>query len=728
MATLVLTAVGTALGGPLGGAIGALLGQQVDGAIAGSPKREGPRLKELELTTSSYGSPVPRHFGQVRRGGTIIWATDLKEHRESSGGGKGKPKVSTYSYSASFAVALASRPISALARVWSDGNLLRGADGDLKVGGEMRVYLGHGDQRVDPLIAADRGADCPAFRGLAYAVFENLELGEFGNRIPALTFEIIADDGEVTLAQLLDVVDTPLVIDATLPGLEGLSDDGAGVASLLATLAPVYPLRLDASGPKLTVGADRTASETAPLLPPASALQSEEGFAARTGVAWTRQSSPSTSPRVLRYYDPARDYLAGVQRAGGRPPTGRERTIEVPGVFSANTARQLIEDAAARASHASERLSWRTTTLDPALRPGRTVRVPGFTGHWLIERWEWRDGGIELELQRLPGAQAASIATDPGGALIAPDLVGGPTVLRAFELPLDGSAPLDQRRVFAALSSPARGWRGAALFVDTGSTLVAAGAGGASRATLGSLQEALGPSGGLMLAPDASVLVQLLADDLALSSSNWRGLAQGANLALVGDELLQFGEAVPRGAGLWQLRGLMRARGGTGIAAAAGHAPGTPFTLLDDTIVAIDPATIGTHDRIAAIGLGDSEPVYSTVAAQGITLAPLAPVHGKVTTTSSGALHAQWTRRARGGWNWSDGVDVPLVEQTEAYRVGIGPASSPVAVWQVNEPRLLLSPSQHASLRAKYAGQPIWVSQTGTHASSPPLRLSTIAV
>lgn len=66
MATLLLTAVGTAFGGPLGGAIGALLGQQIDGAVFGKRKVEGPRLKELSVQTSSYGSALPMHFGRIR--------------------------------------------------------------------------------------------------------------------------------------------------------------------------------------------------------------------------------------------------------------------------------------------------------------------------------------------------------------------------------------------------------------------------------------------------------------------------------------------------------------------------------------------------------------------------------------------------------------------------------------------------------------------------------------
>ena len=77
MATLVLTAVGSAIGGPIGGAIGAIIGQQVDQNILFRPKgREGPRLQELAVQTSSYGSQIPRIYGKMRVAGTVVWATE----------------------------------------------------------------------------------------------------------------------------------------------------------------------------------------------------------------------------------------------------------------------------------------------------------------------------------------------------------------------------------------------------------------------------------------------------------------------------------------------------------------------------------------------------------------------------------------------------------------------------------------------------------------------------
>ena len=92
------TFVGTLLGGPIGGALGAFAGRQIDSKLFGPGAVQGPRVKDLTATTSSYGQPISRHFGQMRVPGTIIWSTELQETKEKRGGGKGKPKTTTYSY------------------------------------------------------------------------------------------------------------------------------------------------------------------------------------------------------------------------------------------------------------------------------------------------------------------------------------------------------------------------------------------------------------------------------------------------------------------------------------------------------------------------------------------------------------------------------------------------------------------------------------------------------
>jgi hypothetical protein len=217
MATLALTVAGaaagsallpagiTVLGATLSGAtigsqLGALAGTWVDQALlapSGRPRAvAGPRLSDLKITTSTEGAPVPRLFGRARLGGQVIWAEPIEEEAvttaSAGGGSKGGPSSSAasvsstdYRYYASFAVALCEGPVNAIARVWADGEELDLARYD------WRLHSGTDDQAPDGLIVAREGADrAPAYRGIAYVVFERMPLAPFGNRLPQLSFEV----------------------------------------------------------------------------------------------------------------------------------------------------------------------------------------------------------------------------------------------------------------------------------------------------------------------------------------------------------------------------------------------------------------------------------------------------------------------------------------------------------------------------------------------------------
>ena len=246
MATLVLTTVGGIIGGPVGAAIGGILGQAVDRDVIFKPKdRQGPRLSDLSVQTSSYGWAIPRLFGMVRVAGSVIWSTDLIESSSTQHGGKGQPDTRTYSYSVSFAVLLSARPIKAVKRIWADGNLLRGAGGDFKTATGFRLHLGGEDQAADPLIASAEGtAMTPAVRGSAYAVFENFQLADYGNRIPSLTFEVEADDGAVTAGAIAAVVSDGLVsgdgVDLPIGGFSAYGDSVRAVLDTLATASGAW--------------------------------------------------------------------------------------------------------------------------------------------------------------------------------------------------------------------------------------------------------------------------------------------------------------------------------------------------------------------------------------------------------------------------------------------------------------------------------------------------------
>lgn len=210
MATVVLATagriVGTAIGGPLGGqigqAIGATVGGMIDQRVFG-PTVEGPRLKEVQITTSTEGAGITRLYGRCRLGGQMIWATKFKENKvKSTTGGKGGQKTASYTYTCSFAVAFCEGNGRAqLGRVWADGKVL-----DL---GRYatRFYTGAANQPPDPLIQSIEGADeTPAFRGVSYLVFEDCDLTDFGNRIPQITAEMTVPLGEDNVSDLIEGV------------------------------------------------------------------------------------------------------------------------------------------------------------------------------------------------------------------------------------------------------------------------------------------------------------------------------------------------------------------------------------------------------------------------------------------------------------------------------------------------------------------------------------------
>ncbi|WP_137045471.1 glycoside hydrolase/phage tail family protein [Pseudolabrys sp. FHR47] len=209
MAALLLSAAGSTVGRVFGSAgaiagrlVGALAGNAIDQALFGGRERNvtGPRLSDLEVMASTDGASIPRVYGRARLAGQMIWATNLEEvvttESQTTGGGKGMggsrttTNTTTYSYYANIALGLCEGKISAVRRVWADGKPL-----DLS-GLTMRVYRGDETQTPDPLIVAKEG-QAPAYRGLAYVVFERLPLEDFGNRIPQLTFEVVRAIGKL---------------------------------------------------------------------------------------------------------------------------------------------------------------------------------------------------------------------------------------------------------------------------------------------------------------------------------------------------------------------------------------------------------------------------------------------------------------------------------------------------------------------------------------------------
>lgn len=247
MATLVLGAIGSALGAGFGGtilglsgaAIGGLIGSTVGTAVdsllfARTITQDGPRLNEISVTSSAEGQTVKRIWGRVRIGGNVIWATNFKEKKNTTKqggkGGGGGVETTEYTYSMSFAIAFCEghKRVS-LGRVWADGKLLDTEKLD------MAFYPGSRTQNPDPTMEGVEGTgNVPAYRGVCYLVFKDLNLADFGNRMPQITAEIIKPLEDVEPDSMEDMLEAinliPSTGEAAYATTPTVRDDGFGNA------------------------------------------------------------------------------------------------------------------------------------------------------------------------------------------------------------------------------------------------------------------------------------------------------------------------------------------------------------------------------------------------------------------------------------------------------------------------------------------------------------------
>lgn len=211
--------IGFFMGGPAGAAKGAYWGYMAGSIVdpPPGPHTEGPRLNDKIIQTSEEGAPLPIVFGSNRIAGNVIWSSGLEEiattQEQGGGSGGGGATSTTYSYKTDAAISLCVGEIVGVRRIWADAKLIYDVGETVDVNtllasnstaAGIRIYTGSETQSADPLIQAIEGAaNTPAFRGIAYVVFEDLQLADFGNRLPNFSFEVV-QTGNVTQQYLID--------------------------------------------------------------------------------------------------------------------------------------------------------------------------------------------------------------------------------------------------------------------------------------------------------------------------------------------------------------------------------------------------------------------------------------------------------------------------------------------------------------------------------------------
>lgn len=202
-----------------------------------------------------------------------------------------------------------------------------------------------------------------------------------------------------------------------------------------------------------------------------------------------------------------------------------------------------------------------------------------------------------------------------------------------------------------------------------------------------------------------------------LVSCDDEALVAGTNLVLIGSELVQFGSAMPLGAGAFRLSQLLRGRVGTEWSVST-HSAGERFVLIErDKLqpVTVPIWTVGAEVTVA------SGAAAASVTVPGEFLRGPSPVNAVASWQPDGSLQLRWTRRSRSGWSWLNEIEAPLGEACEQYRITVMGSGGSLEL-TTSSPAIEIAAADLAYVGAGVAQ--VEIRQIGDLAASHPTKLS----
>lgn len=749
MASLVLGIVGYTVGGPIGGMIGSTIGGLIDRQIfanAGpNASFEGPRVNDLTITDSTYGTPIPLIYGpQVRLSGNVIWTTGLLEtvhvKTEELSGGKGGGSASvtstTYTYRVSLAVALGEGTGFGLKRIWANGKLIfdRDAGSGLaaptslvgmvalqsnnthSVFTTLRYYQGNGTQEPDPTIESYEGVDnTPAYRHTQYVVLTDLQLADFGNVMPSLEFEVEGHES-ITYADAVDDICERAGVAATSLYAIPEAMKGYIVAKAGAAAAALAPLAMaddfdiaEQAGEIRCVKRGRTMKGTISLADMGAVDANNEPS---EPIRFTR-ASELTLPReaAVAFRDSDLDYQVNSQSARRLLGSAENNlSFEMPMTLSADEGRKLADRLLWEAWSARTTAKSAVSALWDHLYAGDIIGVPAaeeIIPLKLARRTRGINGVTELEWRLEDPEIYSSEAPGIAGALPSNELeLVGETRLVLVDTVIGRNSD-DDEGFFWAAAGANTGWRGATILRSTDAgTSYQEMAGVSVPATIGDVLTAL-PSGPTGYRDRAnSVTVVLLRADDELESVSDLALMNGANLFWLGPpdgqggEVAQFQTAELIAPRTYRLSNFLRGRKGTPTDG-HGNSGSEVFVLIDG---AIGRSNFGPADwnRGRLYKPVSRLLLEADTAAQSFTNAgegkrSLSPIHVRGSRDGSNNLTVTAIRRTRLQVPGLGNGPVPVGEFEELYEWDIYNGASVARTVETTTPTLTYTAAEQTT-------------------------------
>jgi hypothetical protein len=245
------------------------------------------------------------------------------------------------------------------------------------------------------------------------------------------------------------------------------------------------------------------------------------------------------------------------------------------------------------------------------------------------------------------------------------------TTLTLLDVPLILDTDEPNGIYVAAAGAIDTSWRGFTLFRSSDSGITYSNIGTATRASaMGAATTVLDDFlGGNVFDERNSVTVVIGAGGGTLASATALAVLNGANVALLGDELLQFKNADLVAANTYVLTGLLRGRRGTEWAM-DNHVEGDRFVLMQGLLrapMALSDLTLTRLYKPVSFGGTLAAATAIPFVSRGAALRPYAPASLGGGCNASGDVVINWIRRTRVGGAWSDFTDVALSEPSESY-------------------------------------------------------------
>lgn len=731
MAEIVVGIVGAGIGFALGGPAGAWKGFQIGVAVGSllfpplGPDLDGGKIDDLRVQSAQQGSPIAIVYGRNRIAGTVIWASGLKERKDTSGGRKGGGGGGTtteYLYSTNLAILVCEGTISKIRRIWANEKVIY----DWRVGGspivaswidssKIRVYPGS-QTLPDSLIEADKGAgNVPAHKGMCYVVFEDLQLKEVGNQIPNFSFEI--EPSYTDLKTVMEDVASRtglLSTDYDFTALAGMPIRGFVVSArtegvrIMDTLAKANFFEIVETGGKIKAV---IRSGTSVLTIPSTDIGASADEQPRAWVE-TIRSQEVELPRLfeVNYSSEAQDFQNFTQAAKRFVRWSENQdSLTFPMALSEAYARFLadaflMEVWVARMAH-SFTLPYKYLHLDP----GDVIMIPDEAGSSRLVRIVEMNAGLMAEIEVKAVDDDPVIYVDPGlPAAIPPGInatVDNPN--SADLLVFETAAPTDD-----LADSPQLGWvagRGSAgwlggnanispnikLYTGYYTDLLGISYSGSTFGyttydTNGVLGNDNLPDGTSIIGRlDTQNKVRITMTSGTPTSCTYDEMVKyGKNPIIIGKEILHYQTATLISGTTYELSNLLRYRRGTDriyyenlLLGTGLHAQGDGVVFLNAGAYsfAYDPQEIGVSHSFRLIESGKDYsaglPYFTEpLVGGGDARKPYSPVNIRWTgdrTSGNADVVLSWTRRVRKNGDLVGYVDAILDEDTEGYIVEI---------------------------------------------------------